>query len=177
MGIKVTTDHHFRSLMLIQLYQSDMCWIGDSLNWICFMHHFAFWTWIISKLNRAWLYKDLKIWDWQGMADWYNWISITLLNQWWSDVSSIPTGGNFITTNNSSCRKVMFSQACVKNSVHGGACIRYTPSHAWPWACMSPGHACPLGMHRPGQCSQWAGSTHPTGMHSCFFCSFENPSM
>ena len=36
-GIEFTIDHHwFRSLMLIQLCQPDICWIGDSLNWILF---------------------------------------------------------------------------------------------------------------------------------------------
>ena len=25
------------------------------------MHHFTFWTWIVSRFNRAWLFKDLKI--------------------------------------------------------------------------------------------------------------------
>ena len=35
-----------------------------------------------------------------------------------------------------------------------------------------PGHGCPLGMHVPPpadttRCGQWAGGTHPTGMHSC----------
>ena len=42
-----------------------------SLNWICFMHHFTFWTWIISRFNRAWLYKDQKIWNFQHMLDWH----------------------------------------------------------------------------------------------------------
>ena len=27
------------------------------------MHHFTFWTWIISRFIRTWLYKDLKIWN------------------------------------------------------------------------------------------------------------------
>ena len=30
------------------------------------------------------------------MSGWHSWISIRLLNQWWSIVNSIPTGGNFI---------------------------------------------------------------------------------
>ena len=34
-----------------------------------------------------------------------------------------------ITVRNSSCGKVMFSQACVKNSVHRGACM--AGGHAW----------------------------------------------
>ena len=55
----------------------------------------------------------------------------------------------------------MFSQACVKNSVHGG---RFKPSS---WA-----HT-PLGRHPPGptpplsETATAADGTHPTGMHSC----------
>ena len=56
-----------------------------------------------------------------------------------------------------SCDKVMFSQVCVKNSVHGGGDV-----------CMARG-----GMHGRGACvaeetAITAGGTHPTGMHSCF---------
>ena len=40
-----------------------------------------------------------------------------------------------ITSRNSSCRKVMFSQACVKNSVHGrGVCIPACNGADNPWA-------------------------------------------
>ena len=46
---------------------------------------------------------------------------------------------NCITVRNSSCGKVMFLDACVKNSVHSGAV--YTP----PWADT------PLGRHTPGR--------------------------
>ena len=31
---------------------------------------FLYWSWIISRINRAWIYKGLKMWDWQGMTDW-----------------------------------------------------------------------------------------------------------
>ena len=45
---------------------------------------------------------------------------------------------NIITAHNSSCGKVMFSQACVKNSVHerGGGVSRHTfgQSHTLPKA-------------------------------------------
>ena len=80
--------------------------------------------------------------------------------------------------------------ACPRGCVSGGP--------AWPWGgmhggghawgvfmargCMSWGHACLGGMHGQGACmpcmppglilrdtvSQWAGGTHPTGMHSCY---------
>ena len=42
------------------LSHKDMCW----------MLHFTFRSWIISRFNRAWPYKGLKIWDWQIMTDW-----------------------------------------------------------------------------------------------------------
>ena len=35
-----------------------------------------------------------------------------------------------VSVRNSSCGKVMFSQACVKNSVHGGACVA-KGGHVW----------------------------------------------
>ena len=52
-------------------------------------------------------------------------------------------GRVLITTRNSSCGKVMFSQACVKNFVHGwmhgkGACMPCTPCHTCPLSCMPP---------------------------------------
>ena len=70
-----------------------------------------------------------------------------------------------VTTRNSSCGEVMFSQACVKNSVHGGGVSQHSfgQSHS------------PLGRHPtfpspPSTTgySQQADGTHPTGMHSCF---------
>ena len=70
--------------------------------------------------------------------------------------------------------KVIFSQACVKNSVHGGdAC-----SWGGVW---SQGGTC-SGGSGPGGCllqggAWWTprtatavGSTHTTGMHSCYIC-------
>ena len=70
-----------------------------------------------------------------------------------------------------SCGKVMFSEACVKNSVHKGAGGGVCPSVCWD----TPGQ-----IHTPsplGQTPHWANipptataadGTHPTGMHSCF---------
>ena len=86
------------------------------------------------------------------------------------------------TVRKRSCRKVMFSQACVMNSVRGGRCTPLsadTPYRAdtpqadtpqadtasWadtPWAdttlCSRP----------PQQTATAADGTHPTGMNSCF---------
>ena len=72
-----------------------------------------------------------------------------------------------------SCRKVMYSQVCVKNSVHGGG-----------WGCLPqcmlgyihspisgqtpPLGRHPLGRHPPGQTATAADGMHPTGMHSCY---------
>ena len=53
--------------------------------------------------------------------------------------------------------KVIFSQACVKNSVHTGG--------VWSGGCL---------VETPPAATA-AGSTHPTGMHSCFgHCYHEN---
>ena len=61
-------------------------------------------------------------------------------------------------THNRSCGKVMFSQVCVKNSVHGGRC---TP----PWQTPPP-----PGRHLPPEMATESGGRHPTGMHSSSFC-------
>ena len=72
----------------------------------------------------------------------------------------------------------MFSQACVKNSVHGGG---GSMGHVWRGACVAGG----MGMHGRGVCLAGgvcgggaciagemaiaAGGTHPPGMHSCYY--------
>ena len=75
---------------------------------------------------------------------------------------------NVISIRKRGCGKVMFSQACVKNSVHlGGGC----PGPG-------PGGVCPRGVSRPrpggvsAQTATAADGTHPTGMHSCSKLSF-----
>ena len=64
----------------------------------------------------------------------------------------------------------MFSQVCVKNSVHReGVCIQvYTGPPLQPSACWDT----PLGRHPPvgrliSLMDTTADGTHPTGMHSC----------
>ena len=59
------------------------------------------------------------------------------------------------TVRNSSCGKVMFSQACVKNSVQG---VVYTPVGAPPG--IQP-RADPLGRHHPGQTPPPPRQTQP----------------
>ena len=97
--------------------------------------------------------------------------------------------------------KVIFSE-CVKNSVHrggmcgGGACMAAGVHGRWGVCVAGSMHGrgcmvggiCGGGMHGWGgvvgvgacmACGQWASSTHPTGMHSCwnlemlciFYCS------
>ena len=79
--------------------------------------------------------------------------------------------------------KVIFSEACVKNSVHGGG--GWYPSMHCRWYPSMPCRY-PVGVSRPtpwgeaegsGQGGSpgphpWtataAGGTHPTGMHSCY---------
>ena len=75
-----------------------------------------------------------------------------------------------ITIRNSSCGKVMFSQACVKNSIHGGGgrgvCLQvrgvYTPLGRHPLRQTPPGQTPP-----PKETASAADGTHPTGIHSC----------
>ena len=72
----------------------------------------------------------------------------------------------------------MFSQACVKNSVHGrgGACM--AGGVCGRGACMAGGMPGKGGMHGrgcvwqggacvAGETATAADGTHPTGMHSC----------
>ena len=61
----------------------------------------------------------------------------------------------------------MFSEVCIKNSVHGGgACVVYKVC-AW-WEGMSGrGHAWG-GACAAGDTASAADGTHSTGMHSCF---------
>ena len=58
--------------------------------------------------------------------------------------------------------KVIFSVACVKNSVHGGEYLgRHPPGQVHP-----PRTGTPLGAVHTGRYGQQAGGKHPTGMHS-----------
>ena len=92
-----------------------------------------------------------------------------------------------VTTRKLSWGKVIFSVACVKNSVHRGSTWAGTPPRQVhpPWPSTPPlGRYTPLGqVHPPGRYTpragtppravhagrygQQAGGTHPTGMHSC----------
>ena len=89
-----------------------------------------------------------------------------------------------------SCRKVMFSQACVKNSVHTGErCTppgrqtpvlgKHPPVRQTPPGQTPPGQTAPLAGSPHGQTSLQADtpppematatdSTHPTAMYSCY---------
>ena len=82
--------------------------------------------------------------------------------------------------------KVIFSEACVKNSVHrGGGISRPTPRgrlgglaggaglQAHTWGVSRPRLGVCVFQHALRQTPQQqmataAGSTHPTGMHSCY---------
>ena len=66
-----------------------------------------------------------------------------------------------------SCGKLMFSQACVKNSVHRRGCVSHAccpPGHECPQAHMPPGHA-----HSSRHAHLWAHmppGTHTPTMHT-----------
>ena len=71
---------------------------------------------------------------------------------------------SLITIRHSSCGKVMFSQACVRNYVYRGWC--------------PPPDRHPPGEIRPKQAHETATAedgTHPTGMHSCFHVILNSP--
>ena len=97
----------------------------------------------------------------------------------------------FLPSANEVWGKVIFSEACVKNSVHGGSTwagtlprTRYTPQNRYtlpgPGTPPRPGTpfqdqvhppkhviATPSGAVHAGRYGQQAGGMHPTGMHSC----------
>ena len=76
----------------------------------------------------------------------------------------------FLPTANEVWGKVIFSEACVKNSVHGGG------GGLLPGGACSSDGACSRGV--PGRgggvpphgTATAAGSTYPTGMHSFYTC-------
>ena len=62
-----------------------------------------------------------------------------------------------VTVRNSNCRKVMFSQACVKNSVHGGGVYQHALGQT-PMPLVRHPHTpaqCMLGYTPPGGHSYW----------------------
>ena len=72
-----------------------------------------------------------------------------------------------ITICNSSCRKVIFSQACVK--VGGGVHPQQTPPRQTPSCSDTPSRHPPLLRH-PQPTQRWPlQQMSPTGMHSFFF--------
>ena len=80
-----------------------------------------------------------------------------------------------ITVRNSSCVRVMFSQASVilstGRAVHGGGRGMCGRGCAWQGACVAGGvhdwGICGRGACMAGETTTAADDTHPTGMHSC----------
>ena len=68
------------------------------------------------------------------------------------------------TIRKQSCGKVTFSEACVKNSVHGGHV--WKGRHAWQGWCAWQGAMRGGGHGVTGDTATAADGTHPTGMHS-----------
>ena len=75
----------------------------------------------------------------------------------------MSTKTSVITVRNSSCRKVMFSQACVKNPVNGEACMAtgyvwqrgvHSRGHVW-WGYAWQGACTAGGMCGEGHAWQW----------------------
>ena len=65
----------------------------SEVSFACFMHHFTCWTLLISRINRAWLYKGHEDSGWQLNVD-----LAQLVRHWPDDpevLVSNPTGGNF----------------------------------------------------------------------------------
>ena len=65
----------------------------SEVSFVCFMHHFTYWTLFISRINRAWLYKGHEDSGWQLNVD-----LAQLVRHWPEDLEvlvSNPTGDNF----------------------------------------------------------------------------------
>ena len=95
----------------------------------------------------------------------------------------------FVTVRNSSCGKIIFSQACIIPSVHSGGglcgevgCVWQRGGICGKGACMAKGgmhgrghvwwgHVCQGVCAGGGMCAEEmateVGGIHPTGMHSC----------
>ena len=91
------------------------------------------------------------------------------------DSIKLSTKLGFLPPANEVWGKVIFSVACVKNSVHRGEYLgRYTPQSGTPMQ-VHPQQVHFLGRYtspgavHAGKYRQQAGGTHPTGMHSSFF--------
>ena len=94
-------------------------------------------------------------------------------------VHAVGRSGGWQSTEMPSCYrpqrswcKVIFSEACVKNSVHRSGGSSQTPPAADTPQEQAP--PLPSAMHA-GRYGQQAGGTHPTGMHTCltiwlYFC-------
>ena len=113
-------------------------------------------------MESLWAASDNNNWSNNAFFRIYVW---SFANQWDLKARGIHCHDNRIfTARNSSWGKVMFSQACVKNSVHGDVCPKefwdiYPPRQTSPWA-----HPPLLGRHPPS----WADtlpSRHPLGRH------------
>ena len=70
----------------------------------------------------------------------------------------------------------MFSQVCVKNSIHRRGCVSsmqqagvYTPRRQTPSLGRHIPQADPPPGRHPAKMATEAGSVHPTGMHSCYY--------
>ena len=76
----------------------------------------------------------------------------------------MPSFHGFLPPTNEVLGKVIFSEACVKNSVHGGgAFLLQGGGRSAP-----EGGTCSGGCGDPRVTATAAGGMHPTGMHSCF---------
>ena len=128
---------------------------------------------IQKQIKNRWQFHCLDIsLSWNICASILPCLVIWLSFRWDQSGKSPPKGVNvrIFTVRNSNCGKVMFSQACVKNSVQGGVAqpaLGQTPP-AGILACTGaytlPGRQTPL----PPTATA-ADGTHPTGMLSCLF--------
>ena len=99
-------------------------------------------------------------------------MTLTLAFKWAFTLNEGECESEFLPPAKEVWGKVIFSQACVKNSVHRGVpgprgvC---SGGGAWSWGALLPGGLLrgEAGGDHPGMATA-AGGKHHTGMHSCF---------
>ena len=93
LGMKTRTSRSSGQCLTNWARQESVGQEFSDVSSVCFMHHFTCWTLLISRINRAWLYKGHEDSGWQLNVDWAQ-----LVRHWPEDLEvlvSNPTGGNF----------------------------------------------------------------------------------
>ena len=132
--------------------------VNDLLNVRWF--HRLIWLWNTGKQQRHFVW-DLKVWSY-----------FAGINKW-----LLLANDRFLPPANEVCEGYVFTGVCLSTpggGMHGfirGACVVLFGGHAWFY---SGGVGRAWFFSDTMRYGQWAGGTHPTGMHSCTVSMFVN---